>query len=70
MSLCRCAHFIMEEKHETLGHIIDSLDNLAHALTMPIPDSMHVECLRQSLPEKVLELKKIFVEITGENPWT
>jgi hypothetical protein len=59
----------MEEKFETLGQLIDSLDNFAHALKMPLPPQMHVEVLSKSLPEKVKELKSVFVEITGENPW-
>ena len=59
----------MEDKFETLGQLIDSLDNLAHALKMPLPPQMHVEQLGIALPEKVKQLKEVFVEITGENPW-
>lgn len=62
--------FIMEEKHETLGQIIDSIDSLAHGLQLAIPDRMHVEALKAILPEKVKALKESFIEITGENPWT
>lgn len=60
----------MENKYEELVQIINSLDNLTHAIQLPLPDSMHVEVLRESLPEKVNELKKTFEEITGENPWS
>ena len=59
----------MEDKFETLGQLIDSLDNLAHALKMPLPIHMHIEQLSVALPEKVKQLKEVFVEITGENPW-
>ncbi len=59
----------MEDKFETLGQLIDSLDNLAHALKMPLPPQMHVEQLSVALPKKVKQLKEVFVEITGENPW-
>ena len=59
----------MEDKFETLGQLIDSLDNLAHALKMPLPAQMHIKQLGISLPEKVKKLKEVFVEITGENPW-
>ena len=59
----------MTNKLEELGQLIDGLDNLAHALTIPLPDKMHVDCIRDLLPDKVLELKNIFIEITGENPW-
>jgi hypothetical protein len=58
-----------EEQKDKFGRLIDTLDNLAHALTLPIPDSIHVEAIRESLPEKVEDLKKIYQEVTGENPW-
>ena len=59
----------MDEKHDALGQIIDDLDSLAHALQMPMPAQMHVDALRQSLPEKVAALKAAFVSITGDDPW-
>lgn len=59
----------MKDKFEQLGQLIDSFDNLAHALKMPLPPQMHIEQLRSSLPEKVQELKDVFIEITGENTW-
>lgn len=59
----------MEDNYEKFGQLIDDIDSLAHALNMPVPPQMHVEQLRISLPEKVKQLKGVFVEITGENPW-
>lgn len=59
----------MEDKLEKLGLLIDSLDNLAHALKLALPPQVHVEQIGVALPEKVKELKEVFVEITGENPW-
>jgi hypothetical protein len=58
-----------EEQKERLGVLIDGIDNLAHALQLPMPASIHVDAMRSSLPEKVAELKQIYVEITKENPW-
>jgi hypothetical protein len=58
-----------EEANDVLGRAIDTVDNLAHALTLPISDSLHVEALRAALPEAVAELKKGFALVTGENPW-
>ncbi len=55
--------------NEKLGQAIDRVENLAFALNMPLPDGMHVQVLRNSLPEIVAELKAGFVEATGENPW-
>jgi hypothetical protein len=60
---------LMEEQFEKLGQLIDSLDNLAHALKLPLPPAMHVQSLSNILPEKVSEFKKVFTEITGNNPW-
>lgn len=59
----------MDEKLENLGQAIDSLDAITHALSMPIPDRIHVEALRGSLPDLVKKLKEGFIEATGENPW-
>jgi hypothetical protein len=64
-------HWLEEiEEVESLGGLIDSIDNLAHALLMrALPAEMHVEQMRQLLPEKVEKFKRVFVQITGENPW-
>lgn len=59
----------MDNKFEKLADLIESLDNLAHALQLPVPAQMHVDGLKDSLPETVQELKNVFVELTGENPW-
>lgn len=59
----------MNDSQEKLGQAIDMVDNLAHALKMPIPNDMHVDCLRSSLPDVVGVLKRAFIELTGENPW-
>lgn len=58
-----------EEQKEKLGILIDGIDNLAHALNHPLPPQMHVEAIRLTLPEKVTDLKALFIEITNENPW-
>lgn len=59
----------MNEKFETLGQLIDSIDNIAHALNLPLSADVHLDQLKRLIPEKVAELKKSFVDITGENPW-
>lgn len=59
----------MNQAVEDLGQQIDSLDNLAHALKMPIPAQMHVDQLRRALPEAVAELRRLFTMVTGEDPW-
>jgi hypothetical protein len=59
----------MEQNYEQLGQLIDKIENLSCALSLPLPDSMHVEQLRKALPKSVQELKDVFTKITGENPW-
>jgi hypothetical protein len=59
----------MEDKFEKLGQLIDSIDSLTHALSLPMSADFHVQQLKVILPEKVEELKEVFIEITGENPW-
>lgn len=54
---------------EDLGTLIDRLDNLAHALQMGLPDSMHVGQLRVALPNLVKDFKAAYAEEFGENPW-
>lgn len=60
---------ISEDQQEKLGQVIDEIENLAFALTIPLPAQMHVDELKKLLPEKVAALKESFIEITGENPW-
>lgn len=54
---------------EKLGLAIDRLENMAAALTLPLPAEMHVDQFRKTLPEIIKELKEGFIEATGENPW-
>lgn len=56
----------MEEKLEQLGVLIDEIDNLAHALNLPLPPQVHVDQLKAALPEKVNRLQELFVEISGD----
>lgn len=60
----------MDEKFETLGRLINDIDSLVHGLQIPIEAEMHVDCLKGILPEKVAQFKAVYVDITGENPWS
>jgi len=53
---------------ERICELADRIDNLCWAITMPIPDRIHVECLKGSLPEIRDELKKCLKEL-GYHPW-
>ena len=54
---------------ERLATLIEELDNLSHALKLPMPAEMHIGPLKVALPEKVKRLKAVYVELFGENPW-
>lgn len=60
---------ITEEQEDQLGRDIDTLDNLAHALLLPMPADFHVRQLKESLPELVKSMKAHFAAIAGWNPW-
>ena len=57
------------ESKEKLGQAIDRVDNMMHALLLPLPPKMHVDSFKEILPEIVKELKESSAEVTGENPW-
>ena len=59
----------MEDNYEELGQLINSLESLQYSLNLPIGDKIHVEMFKSILPEKVKELKDLFVKITNQNPW-
>lgn len=60
---------ITESQEDNIGRDIDTLDNLAHAILLPMPADFHVRTLKTSLPELVAEFKEHFAEAFGWNPW-
>jgi hypothetical protein len=56
-------------EQNNFGELIDTLDNLSHAIKLPIKDSMHVDQMRRQLPELVKSFKAAYVHEFGENPW-
>jgi hypothetical protein len=58
-----------EQQKETVGQLIDRLDNLKAGFEIPLPPSMHIEQGSIVLDEVSKELKLWFLEVTGENPW-
>lgn len=59
----------MDENFEKLGCLIDDLESLCAALELKMSADFHVEQLKEILPGKVRELKEVYENITGENPW-
>ena len=60
---------VTEQQEDALGEDIERLDNLAHALLLPMPADFHVKQLKESLPETVRAFKKHYAEAFGWNPW-
>lgn len=59
----------MKDHAEDLGQLIDEIENLAHALNLPMGADFHVQQLKKLLPEKVDKLKDIYKDIFGDDPW-
>lgn len=58
-----------EEQKVQFGWLIDRVDNLKAAAEVPLPPKMHLVHVNAVLPELSAAFKKLFIEITGENPW-
>lgn len=60
---------IEESAVEEFGQLIDSIESLSCALDLPMSAFVHLQQMKILLPKKVQELKDVFIEITGDNPW-
>ena len=60
---------VTESQEDALGQDIDTLDNLAHALLLPMPAEFHVKQLKSSLPELIEKMKNHFADAFGWDPW-
>lgn len=58
-----------EDDAETLGLLVDRLDNFAAGAVLPIPDSVHKEALSEAVAEARDELRGWLVA-RGFNPWS
>lgn len=55
---------------EKLGLIADKADNFYHGSTIPMRDSIHKECLASGMNDISQELKELYTEISGNDPWS
>lgn len=58
-----------ESTTDKIAGIIDGMENLIAAMSMPIPSDIHVKALKVSLPDLKGRLKNIYFEMGGENLW-
>lgn len=57
------------DRYERIGLLADRVSNLLGAMKLPMPPQMHLDQLRKSLPELRDELRQLYADATGENPW-
>lgn len=55
---------------EDIALQVDRIENLLAAMSMPIDNSIHVEALKESLPEMKKKLKQAYFELGGEDVWS
>lgn len=58
-----------DPRWDAVGFAADTLDNLIHAMSLPMPPAFHVDRLRGVLPGVRDRLREAFVAATGQNPW-
>jgi ElaB/YqjD/DUF883 family membrane-anchored ribosome-binding protein len=52
-----------------LGELADNIDNIISATNLPMPPEFHLNQIKQNMHDWSKEIKKIYVELTDENPW-
>lgn len=52
-----------------IAEVVDTLDNLIAALSLAMPDKLHVEALRASLPDVRDKLRAAYLAAGGKNVW-
>ena len=50
---------------ERIGMVVDRIDNCVGAFGLPLPPQIHVDALKDILPEITTELKDIFYALGG-----
>jgi hypothetical protein len=69
LAVARGERVATEEQLEKLGRLVDRIDNLVHAGAIPMRDELRVKALTASLPDLHSELKALYIEIAGDDPW-
>ena len=55
-----------EEMIEKIGNAVDRIDNCVAGLDMPLPPKIHMDSLREILPDIANELKDVFFALGGD----
>lgn len=60
---------ITDEQLERFAQVAETCNNLLGSLALPLPAQTHVEGCRGAIQEMRDELRRIVVEVKGEDPW-
>lgn len=60
---------ITPEQLEELGRLVDQANNLAAASQLRVSPQIHIEGMRAGLLSIEKALRKLYIEIAGEDPW-
>lgn len=55
---------------EDIALQVDRLENILIAMSMPIDNKIHVEAIKDSLPDIKAKLKRAYFELGGEDVWS
>jgi hypothetical protein len=61
---------ITAKQLEELGRLADQANNIAAASQLPFRPEMHIEGMRAGLVSISEALRKLYVEISGDDPWS
>lgn len=61
---------ITSEQLEELGRLVDQANNLAAASQLPVRPEIHITGMRGGLVSISETLRKLYVEISGDDPWS
>ena len=54
---------------EEIAEIIDRIENLVHALKIPVGPELHFKALKDQMPEIHKDLKAAYLKAGGEDHW-
>ena len=60
---------ITADQLDSLGKISDTADNFSHASQLHLPAALHAELLSKGMVNIRDQIRKLYVEVSGENPW-
>lgn len=58
------------EETQEIGACIEELDNLLGAMKIPMDPQVYLKHVSTALTDCASRLKKCYVGLTGEDPWT